>query len=294
MRSIAALSGETFRRSGNLAQTLSFEGTVRRVEGDDNGVRAPAAPEVFAHDRLGDLAAARNERRPQARGRSLVRILIGKHLHAAGACLLHPHRGRGRQTPVVGTQRFHVADYPDHPGFFRDADHFLYGRDDADAVVPFVANVAGVDSSGFTGGAGERNHLFRPRKAAWRVKEATRQAKRSSGHSAANQCTHALELLGIRLAVGLTQDLTPDTAMPDEQGDVRTDPTLLQPGGLCREIDRAAPVWIHDNRGDTLHEDRLGLAQLRTRQSLRCVRMDVDEAGGHESIRRIDRGLGGR
>ena len=103
-----------------------------------------------------------------------------------------------------------------------------------------------------------------------------------------NTIAHALKLIRRRRAILTSHDRRPDRTVSDQKRDVRTDASSLQPRTLGREIDAAAAVRIPDDRRDALCQQRQALPKLPRRQPFESVRMNVDEAGRHETIGRID------
>jgi hypothetical protein len=70
--------------------------------------------------------------------------LICEYLHAARPGGVEAIGRRDSQTPILGTERFHVAHDPDDLGFFGDANHLVNRRDQPDVVVRLVADMARV------------------------------------------------------------------------------------------------------------------------------------------------------
>src|SRR4051812_3440981 len=131
----------------DLGQRLARERSVRGVRRDQHRVRTVATPQVLRHHRVGDLDAARRERRTQRRRRRFVWILIRKHLDTARACVLDVLDQRRAEAPTVPPECFHVTDDADGAGFLGNADHFTHRGADAGVVIPLVANVTGVDAA---------------------------------------------------------------------------------------------------------------------------------------------------
>jgi hypothetical protein len=55
--------------------------------------------------------------------------------------------------------------------------------------------------------------------------------------------------------------------MPDEQRDIRSKASLIQPGALGGKIHIPAAIRVRDDGRDALGKERLPLAQLRTEKS---------------------------
>ena len=288
-------------RLGDLRERLPLERAVRRVEGDLDRRRPAAPPQVLAGHRLDRLLlvgvsrrrkghASRQQRRAQARGRGVVRVLVGEHLHATRARGVDLARQRERQAPVVGPQCLHVADDPDDMRLVRDPDHFLDRGDDPDVVVSLVADVARVEAAEFPRDLRQLDDLLGLRVAARDVEQPARQAEGPLLHPAANQRPHAIEFVRRRRSIGAAHHRAPHRAVADQERDVRPEPAFLELHALRREIDGPAAVRIRDDRRDPLRQERLPLLQLRPDESFGSVRMHVDEPGCDEPVGRVNRG----
>lgn len=178
--------------------------------------------------------------------------MVGEHLHAARPGLVDARRARDGESPVVGPERFHVTDDAHDLRFFGDANHFLHGGDDPDAVVALVPDVARIQAAGFAGDPRERDHLFGRGERARHVVQTARQPVRALAHAGADQRLHPGHLGLGRLAIRRSQHGRPDAAVPDEQHHVDAGAAAFQLGALRREIDRPAAVRVGDDGRDAL------------------------------------------
>ena len=164
-------------RLRDLRERLAFEGWIRRVARDDQLVWSPspleASPNIGREpivlrplDALqqlrpaADLRPSWNQRADNAGAARLVRVLVGVHFDAAIARLFDLLDERHREAPAPRPERFHVGNDAGQAAFFGNANHFLHGGDDADAVVRLVADVAFVDAAKLADDLRQRDHLL--------------------------------------------------------------------------------------------------------------------------------------
>jgi hypothetical protein len=193
---------------------------------------------------------------------------------------------RAAQAPAVGSERLDVRHDAANPGAFGDGDDLVHRRHDADVVVAFVANVAGVDAARL---AREGDHLVDLRVSTGRVEQAARQAEGAVRDRLGDDRAHPRQFVGGRLTIAAADDVSADAGVTDQHRGVDADPAVgLERGPLGREVGRTAAVRVPDHRRHALRHEPARVAQRRTRQGLERVRVRVDEAGRDDAIARVD------
>ncbi|OLB63586.1 MAG: hypothetical protein AUI11_00790 [Acidobacteria bacterium 13_2_20CM_2_66_4] len=242
----------------------------------------------FQHLRsAADLGPPRDERADDARAARVVRILIGVDFDAALARLPDALDERHRQSPARRPERLHMRDDARQVSFFRDANHFVDGGDDADVEVRLVADVAFVHAAHIADDFRERDDFIDLCVVTWRVIEARRQTDSAGFHPVLRERDHLRELVRARRAIGHAEHLAPNRSMRHVQRDVDADAALLVADPLRPQVHRSAAVRVERDGRDALR-DQLPRILQRVRQTVRRVRMDVDEARRDRQPARID------
>ena len=187
-----------------------------------------------------------------------------------------------------------MADVHRDAAFARDGDRFVDRGGKAHGVVCLVAQVAIVGAAHRARDLRQRDDFVGPGKALRGVEEPGREPQRAFAHRAADQRLLFGEFGGSGRAARLADDLRADRPEPGKRAVIDPDRLGRGAGKQLAHGDRSAAIVADERGGHALEEERLhqSLARVVRGERLAHVRMRIDEPGGHDHARRLDRARG--
>ncbi len=148
-----------------------------------------------------------------------------------------------------------------------------------------------MDAAPLAGDAPELHHFVEGRVVAGNVEETGAQTERAVTHPVPDEVAHALQFVGGRRTIHLSDHRAAHGPVTDEGADVDRRPRGLHLGQVRADLHRAAAVGARDDRRHPLPHVVLGRRvadDVLTVPAFLRMRVDVDEPGRDDEPARVD------
>ena len=222
----------------------------------------------------------------QIRARMIVGVLIHHHVHTFLAILLHQRKGLIARAPKPLIVDLEVRQLNPHTGLFTDGDSLV---DRLQNIGAFIAHVARIHASMLGSGFAQRHHFFRIRVGSWNVNQPGRKTHGSIEHGFLHQRLHLRNLFRGGRPVRVSHHFAADRIVSVERSQIDADPLFFQRREPCAQV-RFRPAAVPaDNAGHAVQQ-----IVICPRQFFQIfhMRVDVNESGGHNAVRRVYGSIG--